>query len=58
MSPLTDLLASGSQNIIFQETPILTSQVNQDVKVFISTKAVLDPDGTFGDVGLNGLTGL
>ena len=47
MRPLKALLASGSQNSIFQKTPILTSEASKDVKVFISKKAVLDPSALF-----------
>ena len=45
MRPLKALLASGSQNGIFQKTPILTSQASKDVKGFNSKKAVFDPIG-------------
>ena len=57
MKPLTALLAGGSQNGIFQKTPILPTQSRKAVQTLMAKRVNWVENSLFGNEALNGLTG-
>ena len=57
MKPLTALLAGGSQNGIFQKTPMLPPQARKAVKTLMAKRVNWVENSLFGNEALNGLFG-